>query len=97
TSGGISIQALPLLRDLIHERTGIYFHDDQLELLMEKISQLVAERGFDSILDYYYLLKYDADAAVEWKNLIDVLSVRETFFWRALVQIRTLGGVLETQ
>jgi chemotaxis protein methyltransferase CheR len=94
TSGGISIQALPLLRDLIHERAGIYFDDDQLELLMEKISQLVAERGFDSILDYYYMLKYDANADVEWKNLIDVLSVRETFFWREVDQIRTLAEVL---
>jgi chemotaxis protein methyltransferase CheR len=92
--GGISIQALPLLRDLIHERAGIYFDDDQLELLMDKISQLVAERGLDSILDYYYLLKYDADADREWKNLIDTLSVRETFFWREVDQIRTLAEVL---
>jgi chemotaxis protein methyltransferase CheR len=89
--GAISIQALPLLRDLIHERAGIYFDDDQLELLMDKISQLVAERGLDSILDYYYLLKYDADADREWKNLIDTLSVRETFFWREVDQIRTLA------
>jgi chemotaxis protein methyltransferase CheR len=92
--GGISIQALPLLRDLIHEQAGIYFDDDQLELLMDKISQLVAERGFDSILDYYYLLKYDADAGRDWKNLIDTLSVRETFFWREVDQIRTLAEVL---
>jgi chemotaxis protein methyltransferase CheR len=94
TSGGISIQALPLLRDLIHERAGIYFDDDQLELLMEKIAQLVAERGFDSILDYYYLLKYDADSEVEWRKLIDVLSVRETYFWREFDQIRALAEVL---
>ena len=94
---GGSIQALPLLRDLIHDRTGIYFDDDQLELLMEKISPLVAERGFDAILDYYYLLKYDAQADVEWKSLINTLSVRETFFWREVDQIRTLAKVLVPQ
>jgi chemotaxis protein methyltransferase CheR len=93
-SGGISIHALPLLRDLIHDRAGIYFDDVQLELLLDKISPLVAERGFDSILDYYYLLKYDADADTEWKNLIDTLSVRETFFWREVDQIRALAEVL---
>jgi chemotaxis protein methyltransferase CheR len=92
--GGISIHALPLLRDLIHDRTGIYFDDDQLELLLDKISPLVAERGFDSILDYFYLLKYDADADTVWKNVIDTLSVRETFFWREVDQIRALAEVL---
>src|SRR3954471_2919880 len=93
-SGGISIQALPLLRDLLHERAGIYFADDQIDFLMEKISQMLTERGFDSILDYYYLLKYDAEADVEWKKLIDIISVRETFFWREVDQIRALAEVL---
>jgi chemotaxis protein methyltransferase CheR len=91
---GLSIQALPLLRDLIHERSGIYFDDDQFDLLLEKISQLIVERGFDSVLDYYYLLKYDANAEREWKNLIDLLSVRETFFWREPDQIHALADVL---
>ena len=91
---GLSIQALPLLRDLIHERAGIYFDDEHFDLLLEKISQLIVERGFDSVLDYYYLLKYDADAEREWKNLIDLLSVRETFFWREPDQIRALADVL---
>ncbi len=91
---GISIQALPLLRDLIHERVGMHFEENQLELLLEKISPLVIERGFESILDYYYLLKYDAEAEQEWIRLIDRLSVRETFFWREADQIRALVDVL---
>jgi chemotaxis protein methyltransferase CheR len=81
--------ALVLLRDLIAERIAVRFEDRQLDILMDKISPLIAERG-GSILDYYYLLKYDELEQQEWKRVMDAVSVRETFFWRELDQVRTL-------
>ena len=48
----------------------------------------VGRRGFDSLLDYYYLLKYDAQADEEWVRAIDALSVQETYFWREPDQLR---------
>ena len=89
--------AAKLIRELIHERTGIYYDDDRLDLMMEKISDLIAERGFDSQLDYYYLLKYDGSAPEEWNRLLDAISVRETFFWREIDQIRALADVIVPQ
>lgn len=83
-----------LIRDLVHERAGIYYDDDRLDLMMEKISDLIVERGFDSQLDYYYLLKYDAEAEREWARLLDTISVRETFFWREIDQVRALAEVV---
>ena len=77
-----------LLRDLIQERTGIFFSDNNMDLVMDKISPLVLERG-GSLLDYYYRLKYDNDEK-DWSDLVDVISVRETFFWREFDQIRSL-------
>src|SRR4026208_2187457 len=82
------------IRDLIHERSGVYFEDDSLDLMTEKLSNLMIERGFDSHLDYYYLLKYDANSSVEWNRLLDAISVRETFFWRETDQIRALTDVI---
>jgi len=76
-----------LLRDLVFERTGLYFDDAKLDLFGGKIAPLVEERGFNSLLDYYYLLKYDADSAGEWDNVVDTLTVRETYFWREMDQI----------
>jgi len=89
--------AARLIRDLVHERLGLYYDDDRLELMVEKISNLIVERGFDSQLDYYYLLKYDQEAAQEWTRLIDAVSVRETFFWREMDQIRALVDVVVPQ
>jgi len=83
-----------ILRDLIHERSGIYFEPDKRGLLAEKLSSRVSELGFKDFLDYYYLLKYGPAADAEWPHLLDTLSVQETYFWREFSQIDALANVL---
>jgi chemotaxis protein methyltransferase CheR len=83
-----------LLRDLIHERTGLFYDDGKSDLLAEKLSPLVLDRGFGSFLDYYYLLKYDENAASEWGRVMDALSVQETYFWRESDQLDALVQVI---
>jgi len=87
---GVTGGADRLLRELIHERTGVFFGDGKGDLLADKLSPLVIERGFASLLDYYYLLKYDETAQDEWLTVMDALSVPETYFWREMDQIRAL-------
>jgi chemotaxis protein methyltransferase CheR len=82
--------AMPLLRDIVHERTGIYFASDRLDVLADRLAPLALERGFDSFLDYYYLLKYDPCVTAEWGRLFDALSVPETYFWREPDQIQAV-------
>ena len=43
----------------------MFFDNGKSDLLIDKLSPLVIERGFGSYLDYYYLLKYDASARAE--------------------------------
>lgn len=83
-----------LLRDLIHERTGMFFDNGRADLLTDKLAPLVIERGFSSLLDYYYLLKYDEAAAEEWQKVMDTISVGETYFWREMDQVRALVDVI---
>lgn len=86
-----------LMRDLVHERTGILYANDKSSLLLEKLAPLVIDRGFQSFLDYYYLLKYDPSADDEWRLVVDTISVQETFFWREMDQIRALVNILVPQ
>ncbi|HEX8186811.1 MAG TPA: protein-glutamate O-methyltransferase CheR [Pyrinomonadaceae bacterium] len=79
-----------LLRDLIHERTGLFFDNGKGDILTDKLAPLVVERGFTSLLDYYYLLKYDEAAQDEWLSVMNALSVPETYFWREMDQVRAL-------
>lgn len=80
----------PLLRDLIHERTGIFFETDRFDTLVEKIEPLAVERECFSLLDYYYLLKYEENGVEDWVRVMDALSVQETYFWREMAQVRVL-------
>jgi chemotaxis protein methyltransferase CheR len=86
-----------LLRDLIHERIGIYYDTNHLDLLADKLSERLISCALESFLDYYYLLKYDESAQQEWKQVMDLLSVPETFFWREMDQVRAVVDILVPQ
>jgi chemotaxis protein methyltransferase CheR len=75
----------------------MFFDNGKSDLLLDKLSPLVIERGFSSYLDYYYLLKYDPAAPAEWQNVMNTLSVQETYFWREIDQVRALVQVLLPQ
>jgi chemotaxis protein methyltransferase CheR len=79
-----------LLRNVVHERTGIFFEDARLSALREKLEPLARERNCYSLLDYYYLLKYEENGREDWFRVMDALSVQETYFWREMGQIRML-------
>jgi chemotaxis protein methyltransferase CheR len=79
-----------LLRDLVHERTGIFFEDSRVDLLLEKLEPLGQKRGCESFLDYYYALKDNHEN--EWERAWEALSVQETYFWREMAQIEALAG-----
>ena len=85
---GLSGAALPLLAAVIQERLGLSYDASRYDILADRLAPLVVERGFESFLDYYYLLKYDADAADEWRRVMDALSTTETYFWREVDQLR---------
>lgn len=79
-----------LLRDLVHERTGIYFENDRFPTMLDKLHDRVVQHHCHSYLDYYYLLKYEDKGADEWLRVMDAFSVQETYFWREFSQIDAL-------
>jgi len=91
---GMSDSTFVILRDLIHERTGIYYDQSKQDLLADKLSPRLLEQGLHSFLDYYYLLKYATSADREWQELVNVITVPETFFWREFDQVEALTKYL---
>ncbi|HAO12988.1 MAG TPA: chemotaxis protein CheR [Planktothrix sp. UBA8407] len=90
----LSDNTFVILRDLIHQRTGLFYGNSKQNMLADKLSIRVKELMLDSFLDYYYLLKYDQSADQEWREVINVLTVQETYFWREYDQIKVLVEVL---
>ena len=88
---GVPPTGLPVLLELVHERTGLFFDNGRSDMFAERMAPLVVERGFRSFLDLYYLLKYDdASGDQGWRQVLDALSVPETYFWREIDQIRAV-------
>ncbi|GIV95490.1 MAG: chemotaxis protein methyltransferase [Herpetosiphonaceae bacterium] len=86
----ISDGTFTLLRNLIHERIGLYYDMSRRDVLMDRLSPRIIELGLGSSLDYYYLLKYSDTESQEWSYVVDVLSVPETYFWREMDQVQAL-------
>ncbi len=71
-----------ILSALIEERTGLHYDWSDCELLVDKLTPRVSERGLESMLDYYYYLRYDPGAEAELAALVEALVVNETYFFR---------------
>ena len=94
---GLHRGAITLVRDLVHERTGLYYDAGRIDGMADRLGPLVTARGFASFLDYYYLLKYDESGRDEWDRVLDVLSVPETYFWREVDQLQAIVDIVIPQ
>lgn len=83
-------QVFSILSALIEDRLGLFFGPDYQDLVAEKLGPRVLERGFESMLDYYYFLRYDPQADEELKAVADLLTVNETYFLRELTPLEVL-------
>lgn len=87
-------QVFTILSALIEEHAGLHYDEQDSELFRDKVSLRAEEAGFDSLLDYYYFLRYDPGGRAELETLVECLVVHETYFFREAAQLRTLVGEL---
>lgn len=88
----LSPQVFAILSALIEERTGLHYELHERELLGERTSGRALERGFESLLDYYYFLRYDPGASDELARLVESLVVNETYFFRELAALELVAS-----
>jgi chemotaxis protein methyltransferase CheR len=78
----LSLPVFNILAGLIEERAGLHYRPDDISLVRDKISLRAEALGFESLLDYYYFLRYDPAGGVEADALVEALVVHETYFFR---------------
>lgn len=86
----LSPQVFAILSALIEERTGLHYDLGERELLADRVTPRALERGFESLLDYYYYLRYDPDSNAELNLLVEALVVNETYFFRELAALKVV-------
>ncbi|HWR68771.1 MAG TPA: protein-glutamate O-methyltransferase CheR [Desulfomonilia bacterium] len=77
-----------LLRDFIYEQSGIYFGDNKKGQLEARLGLRLRANNLADYDKYYYLLKYDPNAARELRSLFDSVTTNETSFFRSPPQIQ---------
>jgi chemotaxis protein methyltransferase CheR len=83
----LSEDVFRLLRDLISEYCGIYFDDASQFILERRLNRRLKINGLDNFRDYYRFLLYNKRRDEELSEIIDVLTVNETYFFRELNQL----------
>lgn len=85
----LSPQLFAILSALVEERLGLHYAQEDADIFGDKIVVRASEAGFETVLDYYYFLRYDPAARAELDSLADALVVGETYFFRELEPLRT--------
>lgn len=87
----IAADEFALLRDFIHEKSGIFFGEQKTYLLEGRLSRRIAELGLRSFRDYLYHVKYDLSSK-EFNILMNLITTNETSFFRNPPQIDCFSG-----
>ncbi len=77
----ISQEEFTLIRDFIHERSGIYFAESKMYLIKNRLMKRMSELEIKTVRDYFYHVKYDVSQK-EFNRLMDLITTNETSFYR---------------
>ena len=77
-----------LLASLIEERAGLQFGPDQIRQLERRLRPRLAALGFGSFAEYHRHLRYHADGEEELQQAYDLVTNKETYFFREDYQLQ---------
>jgi chemotaxis protein methyltransferase CheR len=90
----LSEEEFRLLRDLIHERFGLYFEDNQRASLRSRLAGRLASLGLLSFEDYYHYLRFGPEKADELQRMVTHLTNNETYFYREMPQLQVFADLV---
>jgi chemotaxis protein methyltransferase CheR len=79
-----------ILSALVEERAGLHYGSADQDLFLDRVTARSEGAGFESLLDYYYYLRYDPAGPREVDDLVAYLVVSETYFFRELEALRLI-------
>jgi chemotaxis protein methyltransferase CheR len=84
----MSDEEFRLFRDCIYRYSGIYFGSDSRYLLEKRLSRRFADLTISSFSEYYHYLMLSRDKDQEMVDIMDILTVNETYFFREAYQLK---------
>jgi len=90
----LSEEEFRLLRDLIHERFGLFFEDNQRNSLRTRLSGRLATLDLLSFEDYYHYLRFGPQRVQELQRMVTHLTNNETYFYREMPQLQVFADTV---
>jgi chemotaxis protein methyltransferase CheR len=90
----LSEEEFRLLRDLIHERFGLFFEDNQRASLRTRLSGRLAGLDLSSFEDYYHYLRFGPQRVQELQRMVTHLTNNETYFYREMPQLQVFADTV---
>ncbi len=97
----LSLEDFMVIRDFIHEKSGIFFAENKKYLLENRLSKRMTTLSIRSFRDYFYQVKYDTSLK-EFNMLMNLVTTNETSFYRNPPQLlcfqeEVLPQIIETK
>ena len=87
----LSEEEFRLLRELIHERFGLYFEDAQRATLRSRLLGRLAGLDLLTFEDYYHYLRFGPGRQEELQRMVCHLTNNESYFYREMPQLQVFG------
>ena len=93
--GKLTLEDFTVFRDLILEKSGIKIRDNRVDYLEYRVKERMLVHSLVDYREYYFKLKYDeAGPDSELQELINLVTVHETSFFRHPDQLDTLRDLV---
>ncbi len=76
-------------RDFFYRKTGIWFEENRRYFVDKRLVERIRETGHDSFRSYFTMVRFQASGE-ELQNLINIMTVNETYFFREEYQFDCL-------
>ncbi len=83
-----------LLRDLVNEYAGLSYDDDAMYAFDRRLGERVVALDLDGFDEYYKYLRFNIRGAAELEDAVELLTTKETYFFRQEYQLRAFEAEL---
>ena len=80
-----------ILSDLVYRKAGIRYDPKRTYFLSKRVEKRMMDIGIEDASDYTRYLRFSDAGGLEFQNLINLLTVNETYFFRDFVQLQSFG------
>ncbi|MBT9382848.1 protein-glutamate O-methyltransferase CheR [Pseudooceanicola sp. CBS1P-1] len=87
----LSAEDFGLFREYFYKKTGIEFDESKRYFVDKRILKRIEATGAPSFRDYFVKMRFEASQK-EFQNIVNLMTVNETYFFREEHQFRCLTG-----